>query len=105
MDFETFWAMGIKRLKDEIAGCEEQQKYYIPNWRADKEAAGEKFAVVDADPKQIKCLSIHASRDRLEDICLDDSNAKPSVEHHCRGWERRRRGSKAHRDVARSPAT
>ena len=63
MDFETFWAVGIKRLKDKIAGCDDRQRYFIENWRADKEPIDQKFAVVEADPRQIKCLSIHASRD------------------------------------------
>lgn len=63
MDFETFWAVGIKRLRDSIAVGGNEERYYIGNWRADKGPLDDKIAVVYADPRQIKCLSIHASKD------------------------------------------
>jgi hypothetical protein len=63
MDFETFWAVGIKRLQDSIAESGDNHKYHIGNWRADKGPLGQKIAVVEADPRQIRCLSINASRD------------------------------------------
>ena len=60
MDFEEFWAIGIKFLKTGISG---EDKYIISDWRVDGDNSGLEFPVVDANPRDIRCLSIHASKD------------------------------------------
>jgi len=62
MDFEKFWAMGIKTLRDFIASPANEKSYLVERWGMHTGLTGQKFPVVDADPREIKCLSINASR-------------------------------------------
>jgi len=62
MDFEEFWAIGIKLLKTGISASSDGNNYFINTWRADKEEVSQRFPVVDASPRGIGCLSIHASK-------------------------------------------
>lgn len=63
MDFEEFWAIGIKLLKTGISTSPGDNTYFINTWRADKEEVSQKFPVVDASTRSISCLSIHASKE------------------------------------------
>lgn len=62
MDFEIFWAMGIKTLRDFIAVPGEGGRCPVERWGMHTGLTGQKFPVVEADPREIKCLSINASR-------------------------------------------
>ncbi|UCE65991.1 MAG: hypothetical protein JSU85_14225 [Candidatus Zixiibacteriota bacterium] len=62
MDFERFWAVGIKTLRDCVDGCSEEEKYFVKRWCVHTEDTGQMFPLVEANPREIKCLSINASR-------------------------------------------
>lgn len=62
MDFEIFWARGIKILCDSISSPEDGKGHPVERWGMHTGATGQTFPVVDASPRDIKCLSINASR-------------------------------------------
>ena len=62
MDFEKFWAVGIKSLRDRVAGCSEKEKYFVKRWCMHTGDTDQKFPVEEATPRGINCLSINASK-------------------------------------------
>jgi hypothetical protein len=62
VDFEIFWARGIKTLRDFATAAENGKSHLVERWCMHTGLTGQKFPVVDADPREIKCLSINASR-------------------------------------------
>jgi hypothetical protein len=62
MDFERFWAMGIKILRDFVAATENGKNHLVERWGMHTGLTGQKFPIVDADPREIKCLSMNASK-------------------------------------------
>jgi len=62
MDFERFWAIGIKSLRDCVAVRNGEEDHYVERWCVHTGETDQKFPVIEANPREIKCLSINASK-------------------------------------------
>jgi hypothetical protein len=62
MDFERFWAIGIKSLRDRVADCGGEKFHHVERWCVHTGETDQKFPVIEANPREIKCLSINASK-------------------------------------------
>jgi hypothetical protein len=65
LQFDEFWHKAVIYLKNDIDNkrLQREDHLFIDSWRAGKGFIGEKFAVRDATPEKITCITVHAGKE------------------------------------------